>query len=150
MAVEIERKFKILGIKDVIKMSSGCHAISQGYLSRDPERTVRIRTVGHNGKNRGFITVKGLKENASSLEFEYEIPINDASEMLWLCPPPIIRKNRYVVEFDGMVWEVDEFLDRDLVIAEVELPHVDHQFKLPPWVLRDVTDDPQYFNANMT
>lgn len=146
MGVEIERKYLVNGasFKDIAKQ---VEAISQGYLSRERERVVRVRTMG----KRGFITVKGSTQGMSRLEFEYEIPYEEALKLFELCVPPIIKKDRYFVEYDGRQWEVDCFHGEKegLVIAEIELPSEDTQFLLPPFIGKEVTGDPQYYNSNL-
>jgi len=120
----------------------------QGYLSRTKERVVRVRTVGE----RGFLTIKGLATGASRIEYEYEIPFIEAISMLeTLCEKPFIEKKRYEIEFHGLVWEVDEFLEENqgLVIAEVELETEDQYYEKPVWVGEEVTGDPRYFNSNL-
>lgn len=146
MAIEIERKFLVadLGYKEMAVSST---EILQGYLSRDPERTVRVRVRG----NQGFLTVKGITRGSSRLEFEYEIPEEDAREMLELCIPPIIKKIRHMVPYRGYVWEVDEFSGDlyPLVLAEVELPSEDAEIEIPPFIGKEVTANPQYYNSTL-
>ena len=144
MGVEIERKFLVTG--------SGWREVPgvyfcQGYLNRDKHRTVRVRIAG----DRGVLTVKGLTTGSSRPEFEYTIPLEDAKQMLPLCDGPLIEKNRYAVQYCGLVWEVDEFLgdNKGLIIAEVELESEDQSFELPDWVGTEVTKDPRFFNSNL-
>lgn len=104
MATEIERKFLIKG--DSWRQGATGKRYRQGYLSTVKERTVRIRTAG----DKGFITVKGINTGPSRAEYEYEIPLSDANEMLdRLCERPLIEKTRYRIASDGLTWEVDEF-----------------------------------------
>lgn len=146
MGVETERKYlvKDKGYRSLAKES---HTIKQGYLQREPERTVRIRTKDE----RGYITVKGLTRGCSRLEFEYEIPYEDALQMLTLCTGRIIEKTRYIVEHCGMCWEVDEFEGElsPLVVAEIELPSPDCKYTLPDFIGEEVTGDPKYYNSNL-
>lgn len=102
MAVEIERKFLVTG--DGWRKARGVR-LTQGYLNRDKERTVRIRLAGE----QAFITVKGVTSGASRAEFEYAIPLTDAEQLLQLCDGPIVDKTRYSIEHNGFKWEVDEF-----------------------------------------
>ena len=102
MGVEIERKFKVRG--DFRPSGSGTE-IAQGYLSRDPRRTVRIRIAGI----QGFLTIKGETCGATRSEYEYEIPAEEARELLALCDTPLVEKTRYVEMFCGKRWEVDIF-----------------------------------------
>lgn len=146
MALEIERKFlvkdnsfKDLAVKTV--------EIAQGYLSRDKQRTVRVRVAAH----KAWITIKGLTHGATRPEFEYEIPVDDARRLLELCVPPVIVKTRYIVPYHGLTWEVDEFHGhrQGLVVAEVELPSESQALDLPPFVGAEVTHDARYYNANL-
>ena len=109
---------------------------------------MRVRTIG----DQGYLTVKGLTVGATRLEFEYEIPVADADTMLDdLCERPLIEKRRYKVEYDDLVWEIDEFFGENdgLIVAEVELEREDQRFEKPPWIGEEVTGDPRYFNSNL-
>ena len=146
MGKEIERKFLVKDNtwrgQDVGKR------YRQGYLSTVKERTVRVRTAG----DKAFFTVKGITVGASRSEYEYEIPVGDANEMLdRLCERPLIEKTRYRISHAGLVWEIDEFEseNRGLIIAEVELKDEQQSVTLPGWVGKEVTGDPRYFNANL-
>ncbi len=146
MAKEIERKFLVKG--DAWRQLDTGKIYRQGYLSVTPERTVRVRTIG----DAGFLTIKGKNIGATRMEFEYEIPLDDAAEMLdKLCEKPLIEKIRRKIPFGGFTWEVDEFFgdNAGLVIAEVELSDETRQPELPDWIGEEVTDDPRYYNANL-
>jgi CYTH domain-containing protein len=145
MAIEIERKFLVRG--DVWRESTGVQIV-QGYLSRDRRHSVRIRVSG----KRAFLTIKGSAKGFTRSEFEYEIPVDDANQMLPLCVGLLIKKVRHRVEHDGKTWEVDEFLDenRGLVVAELELQSEDEPFARPPWLGEEVTEDPRYLNVNLS
>ena len=146
MAREVERKFLVTGT-DWRQGTSGV-PFRQGYLSSVKERVVRVRLEGRQGR----LTVKGLTTAVSRLEFEYDIPPEDAARMLDdLCERPLIEKTRYRVPFGGHVWEIDEFHgDNDgLVVAEIELTSPDEPFERPSWAGREVSDDPRYFNTNL-
>ena len=144
MVKEIERKF-------LLKKHDWPHEnfmkYRQGYLNSDEKKTVRIRITGE----KGFLTIKGASVGASRMEFEYEIPFEDAEMLLNLCDKPLIEKNRYVVVEGDFVWEIDEFFgeNRGLVIAEIELEHEDQKFPKPDWIGDEVTDDPRYYNASL-
>jgi CYTH domain-containing protein len=145
MGKEIERKFLVR--QGEWPKNEGV-TYRQGYLSTVKERTVRVRIAG----DAAFLTVKGISKGATRAEFEYDIPVSDAEEMLdHLCEQPLIEKRRYEIEHGGLTWEVDEFFGNNegLVLAEVELESEDQQFERPPWVGEEVTDDPRYFNANL-
>lgn len=147
MGREIERKFLVTS--DAWRGAGPGTSIRQGYLSLDPERTVRIRTAG----DRAWITVKGLSKGASRDEFEYAIPVKDADAMLdGLRVGPVLEKTRTRVPFGGRTWEVDEFRGENagLVVAELELDAEDATIALPPWVGREVTQDPRYYNSSLT
>jgi len=145
MAKEIERKF-LVADDSGRSGSPGCHYI-QGYLSRDPERTVRVRQAGTSG----FITIKGITQGRIRQEFEYPIPLSDAEALMKLCLRPVIEKIRHVVEYHGKRWEVDEFRGENegLVLAEIELTSKDEPVDLPPWIGEEVSHDVRYFNANL-
>ena len=146
MGKEIERKFLV---KDnTWRGQDSGKRYRQGYLSTVKERTVRARVAG----NKGFLTVKGITVGASRSEYEYEIPMADANEMLdRLCERPLIEKTRYRISHAGLVWEVDEFEgeNRGLITAEVELKDEHQSVTLPGWIGEEVTGDPRYFNANL-
>ncbi|MEE1021961.1 MAG: CYTH domain-containing protein [Muribaculaceae bacterium] len=146
MAKEIEHKYLVADDSYKAMQTSECR-IEQGYLCREPERTVRVRVAG----DRGFITVKGITVGDVRDEFEYPVPVDDARAMLAMCVGAVVRKVRHYVPFGGNVWEVDEFigLPEPLVVAEIELPSLGHSYELPPFVGRQVTDDPRYFNSNI-
>jgi CYTH domain-containing protein len=146
MAREIERKFLVKG--EGWRIGRGT-LMRQGYLNLAKERTVRVRMVA----DQGTLAVKGITVGASRLEFEYEIPVKDADVMLTeLCARPLIEKQRFVVEYGGLTWEIDEFMGENagLVVAEVELQSEDQAFERPPWLGEEVTEDPRYFNSNLS
>lgn len=146
MAKEIEHKY-IVTSDEYLRMASGSIEIAQGYLSREAERTVRVRVAGE----RGYLTVKGLTSGDTRDEYEYEIPVADARAMLGMCQGRVVRKTRYYVEYGGHTWEVDRFGGdlSPLVIAEIELPESARDYDLPPFVGCEVTGDPQYYNSNL-
>lgn len=144
MSQEIERKFLVTG--EGWRSLASPVTYRQGYLSLDKERTVRVRTVGE----RAYMCVKGITQGCTRLEFEYEIPLADALEMLEkLAIRPIIVKNRTKAAIEGRVWEIDEFFGENegLIVAEVELPDEGALLVKPDWVGREVSDDPRYYNA---
>ncbi|MBD2079628.1 CYTH domain-containing protein [Leptolyngbya sp. FACHB-17] len=146
MGVEIERKFLVKG--DQWRDLAPGELYRQGYIPT-VESTVRIRAVN----DRGFITIKGMSQGISRAEFEYEIPVSDAAQMLdTLCKAPLIEKYRHKIELNGLIWEVDEFLGENhgLIIAEVELRNADQAIDLPDWIGEDVSHDPRYYNSNLT
>ncbi len=147
MASEIERKFLVKRESWAAPEVGGVQ-FRQGYLSIDPERTVRVRIAGRDA----FLTIKGLTRGIERREFEYRVPREDVETMLdELCVKPLIEKVRYRVEFSGRVWEVDEFFGENdgLLLAEVELPQAEAKVELPPWAGKEVSADPRYFNSNL-
>ena len=145
MAQEIERKFLVEGdFKPVVKKTT---RITQGYLSSVPERTVRVRVKGE----KGFITIKGIgsASGASRFEWEKEIPVEDAQELLKICEPGVIDKTRYLVDVGSHTYEVDEFYgdNEGLTVAEVELGAEDEAFEKPSWLGEEVTGDAKYYNS---
>lgn len=149
MLQEIERKFLVNGSFEE-EAFKAVHIV-QGYLSRVPERVVRIRIKDQ----KGFITIKG-KNNASSatrFEWEKEIPLDEARRLLELCEPGVIDKTRYLINnTDGKhTWEVDVFhgANDGLVIAEIELGGENESFDKPEWLGEEVTGDQRYYNSNL-
>ena len=144
MGVEIERKFTVRA--DFCPQGAGTE-MAQGYLSRDPQRTVRVRLAG----GRGYLTVKGETRGMVRAEYEYEIPPSDARAMLALCDSPLVEKTRYVMDAAGRRWEVDVFhgANDGLVVAEVELPSETAEVTLPAWVEREVTGEKRYYNSSL-
>ena len=146
MAQEIERKFLIKNNAYKAK-SINKTKITQGFLSTVPERTVRIRIKG----NKGFLTVKGIgnKSGTSRYEFEKEISVDDAQDLMAICEPGVIDKTRYNVKSGDHTFEIDEFYgDNDgLIVAEVELSSEDEVFEKPEWLGVEVTGEVKYYNS---
>ncbi|MBQ9556862.1 MAG: CYTH domain-containing protein [Muribaculaceae bacterium] len=146
MGLEIEHKYLV---KDdsYKQLASASSEIRQGFLSRDPERTVRVRTRD----KKGYITIKGKGTGAAHPEFEYEVPLEDALQMMSLCKPPVIEKTRYIVQHEGNKWEVDEFHGalQGIVVAELEIPSEDYHFSLPSFIGQEVTGDRRYYNSQL-
>jgi adenylate cyclase len=145
MAIEIERKFLVLG--DGWRTSAGVRC-RQGYLSHDKHRTVRVRIE----KGVATLTVKGLSTGAVRAEYEYAIPVEDAEEMLALCHGVMVDKTRHRFRHAGTPWVVDEFHGENagLVVAEVELRREDESFARPDWLGPEVTHDPRFFNSSLS
>jgi len=146
--IEIERKFLVKDL-EVIKNPKG-NRITQGYLSTDPERNVRVRIKG----TQAFLTVKGISNDSglSRYEWEKEIAIVEAEELLELALPKIIDKTRYEVPQDQLIWEIDVFHGHNdgLIIAEIELPSEDTAFTKPSWLGHEVTGDSRYYNSYLS
>lgn len=147
MATETERKFLIKGEfrHQVIKKIE----ITQAYLNIDPVKTIRLRIAD----DIAYLTVKsrpGINSITRS-EWEVEIPVKDAREMMNICLPGRIVKTRYLVPSGDHTFEVDVFHDKNegLVVAEIELDYDDEQFEKPDWLGEEVTGLPQYYNANL-
>ena len=146
MGIEIERKFLVAS--DAWRQQARTATrFSQGYLSRDPARTVRVRIAGP----QAFLTIKGATTGASRAEFEYPVPVEDAQQLLALSDGPVVEKVRHLCVVEGMTWEVDEFLGANagLVVAEIELTSEDQAFVQPAWLGAEVTGDARYVNANL-
>lgn len=145
MAIEIERKF-LVNENKLPSLIQGHHLI-QGYLFNQKEKSLRVRIKD----DRGYITIKSGTDCLTRSEFEYEIPLKDAKEMILLCGNNLIDKHRYLVPHKQHIWEIDIFHgdNQGLIIAEIELKHPDENFILPPWIDREVTQDPRYINASL-
>jgi adenylate cyclase len=148
MGQEIERKFLVAG--DFRPFVTKSIRIRQGYLSVDPERTVRVRVKGE----KGYITVKGLSSGGrfSRFEWEREIPVGEAEELLGLCRPGLIEKVRHLAPAGKHVFEVDEFFGANagLFVAEIELSSEDEEFERPAWLGAEVTGEERYYNAGLS
>jgi CYTH domain-containing protein len=145
MASEIERKFLVTD--DRWRDGSPGVRIAQGYLSLDPERTVRVRLAGPDA----WLTVKGLTRGLTRAEFEYAIPPDEARALLPLCLPSVIDKTRYRIPHGNHVWEIDVFQGANdgLVMAEVELSDESELPEIPPWAGAEVSADARYYNSNL-
>ena len=150
---EIERKFLVTSEAFKAQASSS-YEIEQGYLCKDPEKTIRVRIRDA----RAFLTIKSslLRDGIAKFEWEREIDLSDARELLKICLPGVISKTRYIIPTlpcNGAErkWEVDVFHGRlnGLVLAEIELGAEDEPFDRPKWLGEEVTGQPQYYNANM-
>lgn len=143
MAVEIERKFLV--DTDKWKPMGEGTRMTQAYLSVFPSPTVRIRIAG----KKAFLTIKGPSKTLVRPEFEYEVPVTDANEILNLAVTEPVEKVRYECNFEGFIWEIDVFSGKNtgLVLAEIELEAEDQIFPLPDWILDEVTGDERYYNS---
>ena len=147
MAIEIERKFLVRDDSWRTGADSGVF-YSQGYLSTDPQRCVRVRIAGQ----RAWLNIKSAVSTLRRLEYEYEIPPGDARELLHsACVQPAVEKTRYHVAHQGHVWELDVFAGANtgLVVAELELADEQEPFARPAWLGQEVSDDPRYYNMNL-
>lgn len=146
MPKEIERKFKVKGDFKPYAVSS--ERICQAYICSAPERTVRIRIKGA----RAYITIKGRTEGISRYEWEKEISLKEAEELLELCEPGMVDKTRYIVEAGRHRYEIDEFHgdNTGLTLAEIELSAEDEDFIRPEWLGEEVSGDPRYYNSYLS
>jgi len=146
MGMEIERKFLVRS--DAWRDSVvSRRQMSQGYLGGEGKASVRIRIAGQ----QAWLSVKSVSAGMSRLEFEYPVPLEDASQLLELCDAPPVIKTRYWVRHGNDTWEVDEFQGQNqgLVTAELELQCEQQAFDRPQWLGREVTDDARYYNMNL-
>ena len=144
--IEIERKFLVLN-NDFITSAVAKNRIVQGYLSSNPERTVRVRIK----RSKGFLTIKGKGNDSGTtrLEWETEIPLAEAEKLLSICENGVIDKIRYEIPSGKHTYEVDVFTEQNngLVIAEIELSAENESFEKPNWLGQEVTGDNRYYNA---
>jgi len=148
MGREIERKFLIDQQKwDSLNKPAG-KLLRQGYLLSDKNKTVRVRAT----EAKGFLTIKGLTVGATRLEYEYEIPLSEAVELLDQFAESELSKTRYEITHGGKTWEVDVFSGHNegLIVAEIELESETETFSLPDWVSHEVTEEEKYYNSNLT
>lgn len=148
MPIEIERKFLVKGEAWRALAEWEGQPIRQGYICRDPQRTVRVRVYG----KKGFLTIKTASTGILRDEFEYGIPFDQACELLErVCIHPLIEKTRYRILWGEFVIEVDEFSNENagLIIAEIELPDEHTALKIPYWLGKDVSQDVRYRNSQL-
>ena len=147
MAIEVEHKF-------LLKNNNWRHQIShsvkysQGYLSSQPTCSIRIRI----SDNQAWLNIKSATIGTHRREYEYEIPLSDADELLHeLCVKPLIEKTRHFVIYEGYTWEIDEFYgdNAGLIVAEIELSEIGQTFEKPEWLGQEVTYDLRYYNNNL-
>ena len=146
MALEIERKY-LIDLEKIGTLENRIR-IKQGYLSTNKDAVVRVRVKN----DKAYLTIKGSNSGIARLEYEYEIPLNEANEMLEeLCQKPMIDKTRYLINHENHTWEVDIFYgdNEGLVVAEVELSSEDEHVNLPLWIKEEVSHDDRYFNSNL-
>ena len=147
MTIEIERRF--LPANDDWRAEAGePELLAQGYLSVEKERTIRVRIIG----NRAWLTLKGYISDITRSEYEYEIPLEHAREIMDTMCPFTLGKHRYTVRHGGFTFEIDEYFGANapLVVAEIELPAEDTPFERPSWLGREITADGRYTNAYLS
>ncbi|MCL9805984.1 CYTH domain-containing protein [Flavobacterium amniphilum] len=147
--IEIERKFLVTNT-DCISLASNQNRIVQGYLNSNPERTVRIRIKG----DQGYLTIKGKgnQSGTTRMEWETEIPVKEAEQLLSLCEKGVIDKIRYEIPAGNHTYELDVFSgeNKGLIIAEIELASETEEFLKPDWLGEEVTGDEKYYNAYLS
>lgn len=146
--MEIERKY-LVNKEHWLKLDKPAgEKITQGYLTTDINKTIRVRIRDLIG----YISIKGKTNNITREEFEFVIPIEEATELIKKFAEGIIEKIRYTIIYKEQTWEVDEFLGNNegLLIAEIELKSEDERFKLPDWIDKEVSYDKRYFNSNLS
>ena len=145
MGLEIERKFLVDHEKWAkVDKPDGTH-YRQGYLVDEAIKTIRVRAAGE----KGFITIKGSTTGITRKEFEYEIPVEEAIQLIDGFAVSEVEKTRYRITFKGKLWEVDEFWgnNKGLLMAEIELKQEDETFEKPDWITLEVSDDKRYYNS---
>ena len=146
---EIERKFLVTST-EFLSESKKSNRIVQGYLNSNPERTVRVRIKG----TQGFITIKGKGNESGTTRFEWEkeIEVTEAEQLLLLCEDGVIDKVRHEIPFGKHLYEVDVFEgdNKGLIIAEIELEDENESFEKPNWLGEEVTGDDRYYNASLS
>ena len=149
MSLEIERKFLVNNTK-FKKLAYQQNTLKQGYLNTDKSRTVRVRIQD----DKAYLTVKGKSNQSGTTRFEWEkeIAISDAENLLLLCEESIIEKIRFLIKNDHLIFEVDEFYgdNNGLIIAEIELNSENESFHKPTWLDKEVTGDSKYYNSNLS
>jgi adenylate cyclase len=147
MLIEIEHKYLIIQSEWEKIVPEKSEIIKQAYLHSDPDKTIRIRTKGA----KGFITIKGKTKGTSRPEYEYEIPLEDANELIRNFTKQLIEKTRHYILFEGKLWEVDVFEgeNKGLIVAEIELQSETETYSIPHWIGENVTSDKRYANSNL-
>lgn len=144
MGVEIERKYLVK--KEKLNLPEQGKKLVQGYLWSDPNKSLRIRI----SDTQAFLTIKSGNDILKRAEFEYEIPLHDAEELLQMCDAKI-EKTRYLIPQDHHSWEIDVFegANQGLIVAEVELSSENEEIKLPKWIDKEVSQDSRYLNVSL-
>ncbi|MEO9890893.1 CYTH domain-containing protein [Aurantibacter sp.] len=147
--IEIERKFLVKST-DFKNEATSQENISQGFLNTHPERTVRVRIKG----DMGFLTVKGISNTSgtSRYEWEKEISVSEAQELMLLCEKGVLEKTRYLINSGAHIFEVDQFYGENegLIVAEIELLNENEDFEKPDWLGEEVTGDIKYYNSQLS
>lgn len=147
MAVEIERKFLVDPAAWEAFPKDKPHYLRQGYLFKDLVKTARVRVSDETG----YLTIKGKTVGISRAEYEFEIPKEEAEELMTRFCETVVSKHRYIIPYEGKIWEVDVFLGENegLVVAEIELIEEKEAFELPPFITQEVTGVRKYYNSQL-
>ena len=148
MPIEIERKYLVNKTKWNETDKPQGQFFRQGYLLTDPNKTIRIRVTD----SKGYLTIKGLSIGTTRPEFEYEIPKDEAEQLLNMFTISDLTKVRYKILVNENLWEVDEFLgdNEGLIVAEIELQSEEEAFVLPIWAEKEVTGEDKYYNSTLS
>lgn len=148
MAIETERKFLIHKDRWYALSKPESKKIKQGYITIDPEKTIRVRIK----EKEAFLTIKGKTEGFSRTEIECNIPVDRAEEMLAHFAIAFIEKERFGILYEQRLWEVDVFhgANEGLIVAEIELENETVMFERPEWVDKEVTHDPRFYNSYLS
>ena len=147
MALEIEHKFLMANDTWRQQIQQSVY-YKQGYLNHSPTSSIRVRI----SDQQAWLNIKSATIGNHRQEFEYEIPLSDAQQILdALCHKPLIEKIRHFIFIDQHTWEIDEFLgdNAGLIVAEIELSELQESFAKPAWLGREVTEDLRYYNNNL-
>ena len=147
MSVEIERRF-LLKNDGWRRTASAPQTLQQGYLSVEKERTIRVRIID----DQAWLTLKGYISDVSRSEFEYEIPLAHAEQMMATMCPFKMEKHRYLVDYQGFTFEIDEYFgdNAPLIVAELELPSESTPYPRPDWLGREITSEGKFTNAYLS
>lgn len=147
MPVEIEHKYLVDKAKWQEVQADNSVEMTQAYMVSEANKTIRVRTAD----KLAFLTIKGKTQGASRAEFEYEIPVNEANELIEQFCTKTVKKRRFYVAFKGKTWEIDVFSDKNegLIVAEVELDSEMERYEKPDWVTIEVTSDFKYTNSQL-
>ena len=144
---EIERKFLVDHSAWVKQIKAKSFNITQAYLYNSKDQTIRLRLKDA----KAYLTIKGPTSGLTRKEYEYEIPYQEAEEMIMDLKLKVLKKRRYLIDFSNKMWEVDVFEGnlKGLIIAEIELEFEQEAFEKPAWIGKEVSYDPSYYNANL-
>ena len=145
MAKEIERKFLVNS--KLWNREGAIVPMQQAYIAYNNGNVVRVRIAGQNA----FLTIKGNLQGITRDEFEYQVPVEDARQMMSMAQGFSVIKKRHIQYIGDKKWEIDVFEKENegLIVAEIELNSEDESFEKPEWILDEVSDDPRYFNYNL-